>query len=366
MKEMYVNFLLHALKIYSPSKNENEFSDFLINYMETNLGFKKIQKDSVGNVITDIGNGDPVVLLCGHMDTVPGVQKVEEKDNLIFGRGAVDAKSSLISMIIAASYFNEIKFNGTIRLIGVVDEEGTGLGIRNLVADGIKADYAIFGEPSGYDKITIGYKGRMSFTISCKTKPVHASAPWMSDNSIEKLVEIWNEIKVFVENTYSGKSYYDKVTVCLTRIKGGDADNVMPGNSQLTIDLRYPMKYSEEGIYDKITQIVDSYSKKNKDFEIIIDLMDETPAFETSKSSEVSRSIGRSIIKELNIKPKYLNKTGTGDMNVLGNALKIPVVTYGPGNAHLSHTDKEFIEKSEFLQSINIYRTALKQIFNSI
>ena len=366
MKEMYIDFLLHALKIYSPSKNENEFSDFLINYMKTNLGFKKIKKDSVGNIITDIGSGFPVVLLCGHMDTVPGVQKVEKKNNLVFGRGAVDAKSSLISMIVAASHFNEIKFNGTIRLIGVVDEEGTGLGIRNLIADGIKADYAIFGEPSGYDKITIGYKGRMSFTISCKTKPVHASAPWMSENSIEKLVEIWNEIKVFVEKTYSGKNYYDKVTVCLTRMKGGDADNVMPGYSQITIDLRYPMKYSDDGIRDKINQLVDSYSKKNQSLEIVVDLVDETPAFETSKSSNVSKYIGRSIIKELEKKPKYLNKTGTGDMNVLGNALRIPVVTYGPGNAHLSHTDEEFIETSEFLKSIDIYRSTLKQIFNSI
>ena len=31
-------------------------------------------------------------------------------------------------------------------------------------------------------------------------------------------------------------------------------------------------------------------------------------------------------------RPMLIRKTGTGDMNVIGNQLKIPVITYGPGD----------------------------------
>jgi LysW-gamma-L-lysine carboxypeptidase len=55
-------------------------------------------------------------------------------------------------------------------------------------------------------------------------------------------------------------------------------------------------------------------------------------------------------------RPLLLRKTGTGDMNLLGHQLGIPVVTYGPGDPHLSHTRNEFIEIDEYLSSIDVYK----------
>jgi hypothetical protein len=63
-----VQLLTTMLEIYSPSGKEKEISDFLVEEMER-LGFR-VRKDEVGNVIGEIGEGKPVVLLCGHMDTV--------------------------------------------------------------------------------------------------------------------------------------------------------------------------------------------------------------------------------------------------------------------------------------------------------
>lgn len=55
----------------------------------------------------------------------------------------------------------------------------------------------------------------------------------------------------------------------------------------------------------------------------------------------------------------FLKKTGTGDMNVLGRALGIPVVTYGPGNSHQSHTRRECVEIQDYLASIDVISEAL-------
>jgi LysW-gamma-L-lysine carboxypeptidase len=58
-------------------------------------------------------------------------------------------------------------------------------------------------------------------------------------------------------------------------------------------------------------------------------------------------------------RPLLLRKTGTGDMNVLGHSFKIPVITYGPGNAHASHTADERVNIDEYVASIEVYKRAL-------
>ena len=81
--------------------------------------------------------GDPCILLCGHMDTVPGQVPVRIEDGYIYGRGASDAKSPLIAMLLAASEFP--KQRGTVIFAGVVDEEGNATGIKQLVKSKIES-----------------------------------------------------------------------------------------------------------------------------------------------------------------------------------------------------------------------------------
>ena len=68
-------------------------------------------------------------------------------------------------------------------------------------------------------------------------------------------------------------------------------------------------------------------------------------------------------IKEMeNVHPKLIRKTGTGDMNVLGNQWGIPVVTYGPGDPHESHTVDEKVSIDEYLRGIEILKRVLFHI----
>tara|TARA_B100001013_G_C24608583_1_gene442152 strand:- start:167 stop:1420 length:1254 start_codon:yes stop_codon:yes gene_type:complete len=361
LSNQHLTLLEESLKIYSPSGQEKEFSDFLFNTV-TDYGFLNVTRDSANNVIGEIGEGGPVLLLCGHMDTVPGLINVEIKDNVIYGRGASDAKSSLISMLIAASSFKDKLKTGKIIFAAVTDEEGTGAGIRELIKGNIKPDCAIFGEPSGIDKITVGYKGRFSVKFSCNTPSVHASAPWMSSNSIELLFKLWNSLKNELETNVD--NHYQQVTSCLTQINGGIADNVMPGKCDLICDIRYPFNYDSDIIVSNLDKIVSEFNAKNHIYSY--EIIDSTPAFESSKSSVVSRSVSRAIINKLHSKPQFVNKTGTGDMNVLGTSLEVPVITYGPGNPHLSHTSDESIVIDEFLTSIDIYKDSIYNFFNLI
>ena len=100
-QEASVELLRRMLEIYSPSGEEEELASFIKETM-VKLGFEPVWMDKAGNVYGAVGTGSPVILLCGHMDTVPGKTPVKMGDGRLYGRGAVDAKSSLAAMISAA------------------------------------------------------------------------------------------------------------------------------------------------------------------------------------------------------------------------------------------------------------------------
>ena len=85
-------------------------------------------------------------------------------------------------------------------------------------------------------------------------------------------------------------------------------------------------------------------------------LEDRTEPFEADHSSPIVRSLVLGVIDIRGKRPMLIKKTGTGDMNILGNACNIPVVTYGPGNPHSSHTAEENVSEGI---TVLLYRVVL-------
>ena len=358
MAESKIRFLTNLLGIYSPSGCEEEISEFLITEMKK-LGFS-VKKDSIGNVIGEIGQGDLTILLCGHMDTVVGHLPLRVENDRIYARGAVDAKGPLASMILAAVKAAENpKCKAKLIVASVVEEEATSKGIKNLIKDGINADFAIFGEPSGVGNITIGYKGNLHIKIICKTETGHSSTPWAYENALEKAFELWNQIKNKFKTGKNPQNPYYIVTACLTQIKGGFANSVIPFKSEMHIDLRIPPPKKSKEVLDDVINEIEKYLIKNPQVKIFHSVEDSNEPFEISRMSPLVRALSFSI-RTITKKPVVLlKKTGTGDMNILGRAIKAPIVTYGPGDSHLDHTKEEHIKIQDYLKSIEIYEKAI-------
>jgi len=358
-----LELLKNSLEIYSPSRSETKFANFLKDVC-LDLGFEQANIDSVGNVVAIKGAGDPVILLCGHIDTVPGMIPVRIDGNYLYGRGASDAKAPLIAMLLGAADFP--KQNGTIIFAGVVDEEGNATGIKNLVKDkNLKPDCAIFGEPSGIDNITISYKGRLEIRLLCDVQnSAHASAPWISRNAIEEIYDIWNNLKNAIddEKNLESKNKADLVSYSITEIDGGSSHNVTPQKCRLTIDIRIPAPLSCDDILNLIDNHINKLKRQKNNVMIKYQVEDKTEPFQANTSSTLVRSLILSILEKRKKRPLLLKKTGTGDMNILGNVFKIPVVTYGPGDPHSSHTIYERICIDEYFAGIEVYKNALFHI----
>ena len=356
-----INLLTEMLGIYTPSLQESPLSEYLAKRMKNDLGYNNVRIDEANNVIGEIGSGTPTILLSGHMDTVPGQQPVKIIKERIHGRGACDAKSSLAAMLIAGSDLETKSDIGKVVVAAVSDEEGNGLGTRTLIDSGMTTDYAIFGEPSGIDNVTIGYKGRLGFTLTCGAPSLHASAPWIAKNAIESIYEVWGEIKGFVAEK-TGSNNYSSVTASLTGIHGGSSHNTTPERCKATVDMRIPPQQSASGIAKEVEKIVYRFQSDTNFPKIKLKMDDVTEPFETDKRSILVRAIIRGVLQVRKKRPLLLRKTGTGDMNLLGHYLSIPVITYGPGDPHLSHTRKEFIEIDEYLSSIEVYKATVMNL----
>ena len=87
------DLLYDLVRIYSPTGKEGKVADALMEKL-ADFSADSVYKDSVGNVMAIFPGQGPRVLVCGHMDTVPGRLPVSRKDDIITGRGAVDAKGS--------------------------------------------------------------------------------------------------------------------------------------------------------------------------------------------------------------------------------------------------------------------------------
>ena len=352
-----IELLNRSLKEYTPSRAEASLANLIKDKSIDELGFEKTNIDNVGNVIATKGSGRPVIMLCGHMDTVPGRIPVRMEYGYLYGRGASDAKSSLIAMLLAASEFP--KQRGTIIFAGVVDEEGNATGIKELVRSKSTIDYAIFGEPSGISNITIAYKGRFAFRLTCDVgTSAHASAPWLAKNSIEEVYDFWQAIQLEIGRLDSGSDKSSKVTCSLTEISGGSSHNVTPQKCKITVDIRIPTTNTSRKIQELVASIVKEVSIK-KNIRATYRIEDMTEPFEADHTSPLVRALSLSIIDVCRKRPILLRKTGTGDMNILGNAFRIPVVTYGPGDPHSSHTVDERISIAEYISSIEVYSTTL-------
>ncbi len=354
-----IKMLEKALRLYTPSLGEKPMADFLADKCD-DLSFDDIRIDEVGNLIATKGSGLPRILLCGHMDTVPGKIKVRKEGDWLHGRGASDAKAPLMAMLFAAASIQNN--SGTVIFVGAVDEEGNATGIKNLVKSKLDIDYAVFGEPSGIKQVTIAYKGRIAINLKINVgNSSHASAPWLSKNAIEESLIFTTELKKVLESGQEDKKKGMLLTATVTEIKGGTSHNVTPKECDVIMDIRIPVDMNCKMIEEKISTSVQEISKKRK-VEAFHSILDETEPFEASHNSPLVRAFTLGVMDVEHSRPTLIRKTGTGDMNVIGNQLNIPVVTYGPGDPHASHTIDEKISIDEYLRGIEVLKKMLQHL----
>jgi len=359
-KDPAVDLLLEALKTYSVSTKEAKLSKLLRERMRQR-GFKNVRTDKAGNAIGEVGSGHPHVLLCGHMDTVPGFLKVRREGDKIYGRGAADAKSPMCAMISAVSG-GAVPEGMKVTMACVTREEGDSLGVETLIDAGGDYDYAVFGEPAGAARVTVGYRGRTAARITVKTHGGHASSSWAHPSAVDESLGIMSLIKDYEKKNTVEDNHYKSLSASLTMIRGGGYSNVIPKSCEMTFDVRIPPGMKSSGVREDIVAMVEGYARTKGSIEASVEFDGFTEPYDAPLDSVVVRSFQRSILKTLNTRPVLTHKTGTGDMNTLAERMGTPCVTYGPAESNLGHTEMECVDVTDYHNSIKVIAGALREV----
>jgi succinyl-diaminopimelate desuccinylase len=196
-------------------------------------------------LVADVGataEQAPCVVFHGHLDVVPGqaeqFQARMEGDRLI-GRGAYDMKGGLAAMMCALKDLED-QDAVRVRLVCVPDEESEEIDERStdaFVAAGLGGQFAITGEPTNMH-IGVEAKGVLAMRILVHGRSAHSSTPWLGDNAVLKAIDVFRAIESLPFSRESSEMF-DRPSINLGRIAGGDALNKVPDRCEMAVDVRY-------------------------------------------------------------------------------------------------------------------------------
>ncbi len=177
------------------------------------LGYDEVKVDGLGNVMGFMCEGDKIIAIDSHIDTV-GIGNIEnwdadpyegyETDEIIYGRGGSDQEGGMASATYAAKMMKDmglIPEGYKIMVVGTVQEEDCdGMCWQYIYnKDGIKPEFVISTEPTD-GGIYRGHRGRMEIRVDMHGVSCHGSAPDRGDNAIYKMADIIADVRALNNN----------------------------------------------------------------------------------------------------------------------------------------------------------------------
>ena len=342
-----VQLLRDMLETPSLSGQEGEMADLLVARMAA-LGFSA-RVDDVGNAVGVLGDGDQEIVLLGHMDTVPGEIEVRlEEGDLLYGRGAVDAKGPLAAFIAAVAQVGPQPGKRFV-VIGAVEEEAASSRGGRLAAEEYRPALAIIGEPSNWDRVTLGYKGSLVAQYTVVQAGEHTSSPNQSAN--ERAVDFWFQAREYARRRNGNAPLsFETLDPALRAMYSSDDGLFQYGT--VVISYRLPLGCT-------IPELQEEMGRWAGEGELTV--VSAEPPYKAERNTALVRAFLEAIRQEGG-RPRFAVKHGTSDMNVVGPVWGCPMVAYGPGDSNLDHTPHEHIRLAEYQRAINILARVLRDV----
>ena len=386
-----VDLLQGLVAIPSLSRQEGEASAWLVQQMQQ-LGYARAYVDEVGNAVGELGAEDATntIVLLGHIDTVPGDISVRiEGDSdgaRLYGRGAVDAKGPLATFVAAGamvghSWAMENKLR--VIVVGAVEEEAaTSKGARFIRDrfDGVTSPIpaaCVIGEPSSWQRVTLGYKGRILVELEASQPMAHTAGPDAGVATVA--VDLWNWVSAYTARFNQGRDKtFDQLSPSLRGVNTS-TDGAMQDRVSAQIGIRLPLDFDADGFTADLAQwaqqriaapplapqtlIATPIELQGVLTTLSLYFHAHEPAWRGDRNSFLVRAFLAAIRETApETRPSFVVKSGTSDMNVVGPAWQCPILAYGPGDSTLDHTPHEHIPLHDYWQAVQVLAQALRNL----
>jgi LysW-gamma-L-lysine carboxypeptidase len=333
MSELLQELVSH----YSPSYHEAAAVSHLVEWMKKQ-GYEAAI-DEVGNArgVRGPESAPRTLMLLGHIDTVPGEIPVRVERGRLYGRGSVDAKGSLCCFAEATAQA-VIPEGWRVVVAGAVEEEVTSSKGARHIMKRFNPDLCLIGEPSGSERITLGYKGRLLIDYSYERTMSHTARPEPSAGAIG--VMFWQGILAWVDQQNAGMGIDDYFQQVMPNLRSINTESDgFHERVKMTIGFRLPPHVPPA----KVVAAASSLAAPNSELRSY----GAEVAYRGDKNGAASRGM-LAAIRAMGKRPGFVWKTGTSDMNIVGAEWTCPMVAYGPGDSRLDHTPNEHIPLAEY------------------
>ncbi len=344
----------------SGEKKEIEKAFFYIIKELTGLSCRRIHTKNTASLLAgnySLADKKFDLILHGHIDVVPGDRSQFlpfEKNNRIYGRGALDMKGGLAVLIVLMKNLMREKINKKVLLMITSDEEvggenGTKYLLHNL---GYRGKFFITAEGEKKYWLKIQQKGVLMLKLKSYGRGGHSGYVWQGDNAITKLYRAYQAIEKLFPLT---KKDHWQTTINLGKINGGLAVNSIPEYAEAEIDIRFCNNWlTADAILKAIKKQLAKFSK------VEVEVKYQTPLMITDKNNPYLQKLYQAANKVLAPqKAIFYHNPGTNDAR-FATAVGIPATGFGPIGGNY-HARDEYVE----ISSLQIYAAILHDFLSS-
>lgn len=380
LQKELIEFTQNLVRIKSLSGQEEKVIKFIEKKMIA-LGYDEVTIDSMGNVVGKIGNGEKIIMLDAHVDTVEA--KDEEKWNIppfngdivdgrLHGRGSVDMKSGAAASIYAGSIAKKHEYlSGKTIFVScsVLEEDCDGENLKHLFKElNLRPNYVVICEPSN-NKITLGHKGKAQISIKTHGVSAHGSAPEKGINAIYEMAEIIQRVNTTNLKLMAKDGLWG--TLVMSRISSISASlNAVPSECEVYLDRRMIPGETEDDIKQEMEQLIKG---KNATWEVgtlhrkswtgmEIKYEPLHLAWKIDLSHDLTKACIAAYQENFGNEPTEYDFWDFSTNAVTPVSMGIPTIGFGPGEYKLAHMRNENCKVNQILDACSFYTRVINRI----
>ncbi len=364
------------IKIKSITPDDNGCQKIIASYLQKlDFNIENMPFAEVTNLWARKGTKSPFLVFAGHTDVVPTGDANQwthppfsayiDNNNMLYGRGTADMKSSIACFMVAVKQFvaNYPNHEGSIGFLITSDEEGpahngTVKVIEALEKRGEKFAYCLVGEPSSDkklgDSIKNGRRGSLSATLTIIGKQGHIAYPELAKNPIHTAIPALNELIAKVWD--NGNEYFPPTSLQISNINSGTgATNVIPNDCIVLLNFRFSTENTKQTLVNSVLEILNKHNLNYK-----IDWQHSGDPFITSAKGELIKFASEAIEEQMGYKTKLSTAGGTSDGRFIAKT-GCQVIELGPLNATIHQIDEK-VSVNDLENLTKIYYKILTKI----
>ncbi len=372
MNKDSLNILSNLISKKSVTPDDDGCQDYIFSELkEFGFELRDLSENNVKNsLIFQSSKKSPNVLFAGHTDVVPAgnINDWDSdpftptiKDNVVYGRGCSDMKSSIACMIAATKRFvlENPNHNGSIGFLLTSDEEGpadfgTKVAIEKMKDLGYVPDFTIVGEPTSSkilgDTIKNGRRGSITGELIINGVQGHIAYPELAVNPNHYTGKIINDL--IKHNWCNGNKYFPATSLQVSSIISDQvASNMIPAKVKVIFNLRFSSELTEDKIKSTVKRLIDAH-------EVDYDISWTCSAHPfITNEGKLTDTLKAAIRKTIHHDPVLSTNGGTSDARFLSKVSK-ETVEFG-GINQTAHKINENINIDDLFSLEKIYHESL-------